>query len=61
MWDLQKTLNHVAGVRRRIAKGLPPFTMTPEERAVSDKVHAEIREAQRKMHEDFRAQGKKGY
>jgi len=61
MWDLQKTMNHVAGVRRRIAKGLPPFTMTPEERAKSDKVHAEIRAEQERFHADLRAKGKKGY
>ncbi len=39
MWDLQKTLNHAAGVRKRIAQGLPPFHMMPEERAKSDECH----------------------
>lgn len=45
MWDLKKTLNALAGAHKREAKGLPPFHMTPEERAKSDKTHAEIREA----------------
>jgi len=34
MWDLRKTLAHVAGVRKREALGLPPFHMTDEERAM---------------------------
>ncbi len=46
MWDLKKTMNGIAGIRKREAKGLPGTMMTPEEREKSDKVHAEIREAQ---------------
>ncbi len=45
MWDLQKTLNHAEGVRKRMDAGLPPFHMTDEEIAESDAfwtgVHAE--------------------
>ncbi len=37
MWDLQKTLNHVRGVKRRIAQGKPPYHSTPEENAYWDR------------------------
>ena len=45
MWDLKKTMNGIAGMRKREAKGLPGTMMTDEERAISDKTHAEIKAA----------------
>jgi hypothetical protein len=51
MWDLQKTLDHVAGVRKRIAEGKPPFTMTPEERQMMDRVQRDWDEARKKRME----------
>lgn len=45
MWDLKKTLNALAGARKREAKGLPPFTSTPEEKAKWTKTCDEIRAA----------------
>ena len=45
MWDLQKTINGIAGARKREAQGLPPFTSTPEEKAKWTKTHDEIRAA----------------
>ena len=36
MWDLKKTLAHVAGVKARIAQGKPAFHATPEEKAYFD-------------------------
>ena len=45
MWDLQKTINGIAGARKREAQGLPPFTYTPEERERFGKCFTEIRAA----------------
>lgn len=39
---MQKTINAAAGVRKRIAAGLPPYKATAEERAKFDKTFAEI-------------------
>lgn len=52
IWDLDKTMNHVAGVRRRIAKGLPPYTMTPEERQQMRQFREECEEARANRKED---------
>lgn len=42
MWDLKKTMQGIEGARKREARGLPPFTSTPEEKAKWTKTCAKI-------------------
>jgi hypothetical protein len=58
MWDAKKTLAHALGVRKRIEKGLPPFTMTPEERAKMEVFKRESREALARRADQDRKDGK---
>ena len=44
MWDLTKTLQALAGARKREAEGKPPFHSTPEEREHFAKTFAKISE-----------------
>jgi hypothetical protein len=61
MWDLRKTLDAIAGMRRREAEGKPPYHETPEERVRGERFSRETRKGLKKLQAEFRGRGDKFY